>query len=104
MPTMMQAAVYSAVLNYLKAIDAVDSDEAGAVMAQLKSMKIEDAIIRNGTIRPDGKLVHDMLLVQVKAPAESKSAWDLYKILEIIPADEAFSPLAESQCSMVKKR
>ncbi len=103
MPTMMQAAVYSAVLNYLKAIDAVDSDEAGAVMAQLKSMKIEDPVIRNGRIRADGKLVHDMLLVQVKTPAESKSEWDLYKILEIIPADQAFALLAESQCPLVKK-
>ncbi|MCI3206010.1 MULTISPECIES: ABC transporter substrate-binding protein [Pandoraea] len=103
MPTMMQAAVYSAVLNYLKAIQAAGTDEADAVMTKLKSMKIDDPVIRNGQIRADGKLVHDMLLVQVKTPAESKSEWDLYKILETIPADKAFAPLAESKCALVKK-
>ncbi|VVD92902.1 ABC transporter permease [Pandoraea iniqua] len=103
MPTMMQAAVYSAVLNYLKAIQAAGTDDADAVMAKLKTMKIDDPVIRNGHIRADGKLVHDMLLVQVKTPAESKGDWDLYKILETIPADKAFAPLAESKCSLVKK-
>jgi branched-chain amino acid transport system substrate-binding protein len=103
MPTMMQAAVYSAVLNYLKAVQAAGTDDADAVMAKLKTMKIDDPVIRNGQIRADGKLVHDMLLVQVKTPAESKSEWDLYKILETIPADKAFAPLAESKCALVKK-
>ena len=103
MPTMMQAAVYSAVFNYLKAIRAAGTDDADTVMAKLKSMKIDDPVIRNGHIRADGKLVHDMLLVQVKTPAESKSAWDLYKILETIPADKAFAPLADSKCALVKR-
>lgn len=103
MPTMMQAAVYSAVLNYLKAIQLAGTDEPDAVMAKLKTMKIDDPVIRNGRIRADGKLVHDMLLVQVKTPAESKGDWDLYKVQETIPADQAFAPLADSKCALVKK-
>ena len=103
MPTMMQAAVYSAVLNYLKAIEATGTDEVDAVVAKLRTMKFDDAVIRNGQLRADGKMVHDMLLVQVKTPAESKSTWDLYKVLQTVPGDKAFSPLAESKCPLVKR-
>ena len=103
MPTMMQAAVYSAVLHYLKAIQAAGTDEAQAVMAKMKATEVNDAVVRKGRIRGDGRLVHDMLLVQVKTPAESKSAWDLYKIKSVIPGDQAFLPLAQSRCALVKK-
>ena len=103
MPTMMQAAVYSAVLHYLKAIQAAGTDEAQAVMARMKATEVNDAVVRKGRIRGDGRLVHDMLLVQVKTPAESKSAWDLYKIKSVIPGDQAFLPLAQSRCALVKK-
>ena len=103
MPTMMQAAVYSAVLHYLKAIQAAGTDDAQAVMAKMKATEVNDAVVRKGRIRGDGRLVHDMLLVQVKTPAESKSAWDLYKIKSVIPGDQAFLPLAQSRCALVKK-
>ena len=103
MPTMMQAAVYSAVLHYLKAIQAAGTDEAQAVMAKMKATEVNDAVVRKGKIRDDGRLVHDMLLVQVKTPAESKQAWDLYKIQQTIPGDQAFQPLAQSRCPLIKK-
>ncbi len=103
MPTMMQAAVYSAVLHYLKAIKAAGSDDAQAVMARMKATEVNDAVVRKGRIRDDGRLVHDMLLVQVKTPAESTKAWDLYKIRQVIPGEQAFLPLTQSRCPLVKK-
>ena len=103
MPTMMQAAVYSAVLHYLKAIQAAGTDEAQAVMAKMKATEVNDAVVRKGKIRDDGRRVHDMMLVQVKTPAESTRAWDLYKIKQVIPGDQAFQSLALSRCSLIKK-
>ena len=103
MPTMMQAAVYSAVLHYLKAIKAAGTDDAQAVMARMKTTEVNDAVVRKGRIRDDGRLVHDMLLVQVKTPAESTKAWDLYKIRQVIPGEQAFLPLTQSRCPLVKK-
>ncbi|MFP5406699.1 MAG: ABC transporter substrate-binding protein [Gammaproteobacteria bacterium] len=103
MPTMMQAAVYSAVLHYLKAVQAAGTDEAQAVVAKMKATEVNDAVVRKGHIRADGRLVHGMLLVQVKTPAESKEPWDLYKIKAVIPGDEAFQPLEQSRCSLVRK-
>ncbi len=103
MPSMMQAAVYSAVLHYLKAIQAAGTDEAQPVMARMKAAEVNDAVVRKGRIRDDGRLVHDMLLVQVKTPAESTRAWDLYKIKQVIPGEQAFLPLAQSRCPLVKK-
>ena len=103
MPSMMQAAVYSAVLHYLKAIQAAGTDEAQPVMAKMKATEVNDAVVRKGHIRDDGRLVHDMLLVQVKTPAESKGDWDLYKIKTVIPGDQAFQPLAQSRCPLIKK-
>jgi len=103
MPTMVQAGVYSAVLNYLKAIKAAGTDEPGAVMKQLKSMTIDDAVIQKGKIREDGRLVHDMLLLEVKKPQDSKSPWDYYNIKAVIPGDQAFQPLSKSTCKLVKK-
>jgi branched-chain amino acid transport system substrate-binding protein len=103
MPTMDQAGAYSATMNYLKAIKAAGTDNSDAVMAKLKSMDIKDFFAVNGKIRADGRMVHDMYLMQVKKPSESKGAWDLLKIVKTVPANEAFMPLSESTCSLVKK-
>jgi branched-chain amino acid transport system substrate-binding protein len=103
MPTMIQAGVYSAVTNYLKAIDATGTDVAKTVVAKMKATPINDFFARNGRIREDGRMVHDMYLVQVKTPAESKGEWDVYKILATIPGDQAYRPLAEGGCPLVKK-
>jgi branched-chain amino acid transport system substrate-binding protein len=101
MPNFVQAGAYSAVTNYLKAVQITKADDAGAVMKQLKSMPINDMFARNGKVRADGRMVHDMYLVQVKAPADVKDKWDYYNVKEIIPADEAFQPLSTSKCKMV---
>jgi branched-chain amino acid transport system substrate-binding protein len=93
MPTSAQAGVYSATLNYLKAIQAAGTDEAKAVMAQLRKMTINDAVIRNGKLREDGALVHDMLLLQVKAPAESKTPWDYYKVKSVLKGADVYPPI-----------
>lgn len=103
MPTMAQAGVYSGVLHYLKAINAAKSDDALAVAAKMRELPVRDSFTQTGTVRADGRMVHDMYLVQVKKPAESKAPWDYYKVLATIPAAEAFKPLAESECPLVKK-
>ncbi len=103
MPTMVQAGQYSSVLHYLRAVQATGTDEAGKVMAQMKATPIKDFFGKNGRIREDGRMVHDMYLVQVKTPAESKYPWDYYHIRQTIPAEEAFQPLAQSKCPLVKK-
>jgi branched-chain amino acid transport system substrate-binding protein len=101
MPNFVQAGAYSAVMNYLKAVQAVKTDDAAVVMKQLKSMPINDMFARNGKVRADGRMVHDMYLVQVKKPDEVKQKWDYYNVKETIPADEAFQPLSTSKCKMV---
>jgi branched-chain amino acid transport system substrate-binding protein len=103
MPTMSQAGVYSAVTHYLKAVDAAKTDEGKAVMAQMRATPIRDAFTQSGHLREDGSMVHDMYLFEVKKPAESTSEWDLYKLVQTIPADQAFMPLADSQCPSLKK-
>ncbi|HJV27935.1 MAG TPA: ABC transporter substrate-binding protein [Aromatoleum sp.] len=103
MPTMVQAGDYSAVYHYLKAVKAAGTDEAKAVMAKMREMPVNDFFAKNGKVRIDGRMVHDMYLVQVKKPSESKYPWDYYTIRETIPGDEAFIPLSESKCSLVKK-
>jgi branched-chain amino acid transport system substrate-binding protein len=103
MPNMIQAGVYSAVMHYLKAIDATGTDEAKAVIAQMKATPINDFFAKNGRIRDDGRMVHDMYLVQVKSPSESKSEWDIYKVLATVPGDDAYRPLAEGGCPLVKQ-
>ncbi len=103
MPTMDQAGAYSATMNYLKAIKAAGTDDPDAVMAKLKSMDVSDFFAVHGKIRADGRMVHDMYLMEVKKPAESKGEWDLLKIVKTVPANQAFMPLAESTCSQVKK-
>ena len=103
MPSMIHAGVYSATLSYLKAVQAAGTDDADAVMAKLKSTPINDVFAKNGMIRVDGRMVHDMYLLQVKKPSESKYPWDYYTLKATIPADEAFQPLEKSTCRLVKK-
>ncbi len=103
MPTMDQAGAYSATMNYLKAIKAAGTDDPDEVMAKLKSMDISDFFAVNGKIRADGRMVHDMYLMEVKKPADSKGEWDLLKIVKTVSPAEAFMPLSESTCSQVKK-
>ena len=103
MPTMIHAGTYSAVLHYLKAVEKAGTTDTAAVMQAMRDTPVNDVIFRNGHIRPDGVMEHDMYLVQVKTPAESKSPWDLYTVLRTIPGDQAFQPLAESSCKLVKK-
>ncbi len=103
MPGMIQVGVYSSTLHYLKAVQAAGTKEAKAVMAKMREMPVDDFFAPGGKLREDGRMVHDMLLVQVKKPEESKGEWDLHKILRKIPAEQAFVPLAESTCPLVKK-
>jgi branched-chain amino acid transport system substrate-binding protein len=103
MPTFSQAAYYSATLAYLNAVKAVGSTDSDKVMEQLKKTKINDMFVTDGVIRPDGLLEHDMYIVQVKTPAESKGDWDFYKILKTMKGEEAFGKLADSACPLVKK-
>ena len=103
MPSMVQAGDYSAVMTYLQAVKDAGSDDGLAVAAQMKKMKINDVFSQNGYVREDGRMVHDMYVVQVKKPEESKAPWDYYKVLSTIPGDEAFRPLSKSTCSLVKK-
>lgn len=103
MPTMAQAGVYSAVTHYLKSVKAAGTDGTDAVLKKMRDTPVQDVVIPNGKIREDGRLVHDMLLLQVKKPAESKAPWDYYHVRDVIPADQAFRPLAQSACPLVKK-
>ena len=103
MPTMAQAGMYSAVTHYLKAVKAAGTDDTAAVMNKMRELPVNDVVIPKGTLRADGRMVHDMLLLQVKKPAESKSPWDYYKVVDVIPGNEAFRPLAQSGCPLVKK-
>jgi branched-chain amino acid transport system substrate-binding protein len=101
-PTMWQAGVYSSVTQYLKAIKATGSDDALKVAAKMREAPIEDFFARHGRLRDDGLMVHDLYLVQVKTPQESKAPWDYYKILATIPGDKAFPP-PDPACPLVKK-
>jgi branched-chain amino acid transport system substrate-binding protein len=102
MPTMVQAGLYSSTTQYLKAVAATGSDDPAAVREYMLKTPINDMFAHNGHVRVDGRMVHDMYLAQVKTPQESKSDWDLFKILGTIPADEAYLPLSESKCKLVK--
>ncbi|MDB5909423.1 MAG: transporter permease [Massilia sp.] len=101
-PSMLQAADYSATMNYLNAVKAIGSDDSEKVMAQLKKTPINDMFAKGGVIRPDGRMVHDMYLMQVKTPAESKYPWDYYKVIATIPGAQAYATKAESKCSLWK--
>jgi branched-chain amino acid transport system substrate-binding protein len=102
-PTMIHAGVYAALLHYFKAVEALKTDDGGKVIAKMKETPTDDPLFGKGTIRPDGRKVHDMYLFEVKKPSESKGAWDYYKLRATIPAAEAFRPLAEGDCPLVKK-
>jgi branched-chain amino acid transport system substrate-binding protein len=104
MPTMAQAAVYSAIRHYLRAIEAAGTDEAKAVMAKMRDIPVNDFYAKNGKVREDGRMVHDMYFVQVKTPEESTGPWDYYKILSSVPGDQAFRPLDEGGCPLGKQR
>jgi len=104
MPTMVQAGVYASVVHYLKAVKELKSAADGkAVVAKMEEMPTDDTVFGKGTIRKDGRKVHPMYLYEVKTPAESKGPWDYYKLLREIPAAEAFRPLEQSECPLVKK-
>jgi len=101
-PSMLQAADYSATTNYLNAVKAIGTDDATKVMARLRATKINDMFAKNGEIRPDGRMVHDMYLMQVKAPNESKYPWDYYKLVATIPGAQAYTTKAETKCAAWK--
>jgi branched-chain amino acid transport system substrate-binding protein len=103
MPQMTHAGDYSSTLHYLKAVQAAGTDDAQAVMEKMREMPVNDMFAKNGHIRADGLMVHDLLLVQVKKPEESTRAWDYYKVLAVIPGKEAYKSLDESVCPLVKK-
>jgi branched-chain amino acid transport system substrate-binding protein len=101
MPTMVQAGQYSSIYHYLKAVKTSGTDETYKVMAAMKKAPINDFFAKKGQIRDDGRMVHDMYLMQVKKPAESKYPWDYYHVRQTIPADEAFQPLSLSRCPLI---
>ncbi len=101
-PTMVQAGVYSAVRHYLKAVEAVGSDDPDKVAAKMRETPVNDMFAKNGKIAANGRMFHDMYLAQVKAPGESKAPWDYYKIVKTIPAEQAFLDPAKSGCPLVK--
>ncbi len=103
MPTMGQAGVYSAVLHYLKAVDALKSDDGTLVIAKMKALPTDDPLFGKGTIRQDGRKIHPMYLFEVKKPSESKGPWDFYKLRATIPAAEAFRPLGQGDCPLIQK-
>jgi len=100
-PTMVHAGVYSSVYQYLKAAAATKSHDWKIVTQKMREIPIQDAVMRNASIRPDGRVIHDMYLYQVKTPAESKAPWDYLKLLSTIPAQQAFKPM-DASCPLVK--
>ncbi|CAN7377809.1 ABC transporter substrate-binding protein [Bosea sp. LjRoot9] len=103
MPSMVQAGVYSSVLHYLKAVEATKSKDTATVLAKMKELPTDDPLFGKGTVRADGRKMHDMYLYEVKKPSESKGKWDYYKQIAVLPAEQAFRPLSESECPLVKK-
>jgi branched-chain amino acid transport system substrate-binding protein len=102
-PTMIHAGVYSAVLHYLKAVEALKGDDGTKVIAKMKEMPTDDPLFGKGTVRPDGRKIHPAYLFEVKKPSESKGAWDYYKLRSTIPAEQAFRPIDQGDCLLVKK-
>ena len=103
MPGMIQASVYSSVLHYLRAVKAANTVEGKAVAAKMRETPLDDFFAPGAKIREDGRLMNDLYLVEVKAPGESKGAWDYFKVVNRIPAAEAITPLSDSKCPLVKK-
>jgi branched-chain amino acid transport system substrate-binding protein len=102
MPTSAQSGCYSATLHYLKAVRAAGTDETAAVMGAMRALPIEDAFIRGGRLRADGRVLKDLMLGRVKSPAASRGEWDFIEILQTIPAEQAFRPAAESRCPALR--
>ena len=102
MPGIVQAGTYSAVLHYLRAIEAAGNADGKSVAAKMREIKVDDFFAK-GFMREDGRMVHDMLLVEVKKPEKSKGAWDYYKVLRTIAANDAVQPLEQGKCALVKK-
>ncbi|MDN5842735.1 MAG: ABC transporter substrate-binding protein [Alcaligenaceae bacterium] len=102
-PSFLQAGDYSVASTYLKAVKATGTDDGDAIMQYLKSNKINDMFVKNGYVREDGLMMHDMYLAQVKTPAESEAEWDLYNIVKKLPAESVYGPLSESSCKLIKK-
>src|SRR5262247_132109 len=102
-PTMAQAGVYSAVLHYLKAVEALKSDDGPKVIAKMKELPTDDPVFGKGMVRADGRKIHPMYLFEVKKPSESKGPWDYYKVRATIPAEQAFRPMDQGNCPLVKK-
>ena len=102
MPTMVQAGVYSATLHYLKAVEALKGKDTKAVMAKMKEMPTDDEAFGKGSVRADGRKLHNSYLFEVKKPEESKGEWDMYKVLSTIPAEQSFRPLGEGGCALGK--
>lgn len=101
-PGSLPAGTYSAVISYLKAVEAAGTDDTAAVVKQLKTMTIDDDVVQNGHVRADGRMVHEMTVYQIKTPEESKKPWDYYKKVATVPGDIAFQPLEKSRCPLVK--
>ena len=101
MPGQTNAGMYSAVNHYLRSVQAAGTDDARVVAAKMHELAIEDEVIQDGWVRADGRSMNDMYLVEVKTPADSTGEWDLYRILETIPAEQAARPLSESVCPLV---
>jgi branched-chain amino acid transport system substrate-binding protein len=102
-PSFIQAGTYGAALHYLKAVKAAGTKEAKAVLAEMRKIPINDFMTKNGSIRPDGRVIRDMYLMQAKTPEESKGAWDLVKMVASVPGNEAFRPMSEGGCPLVKQ-
>jgi branched-chain amino acid transport system substrate-binding protein len=100
--TMFSAGVYSAVTHYLKAIEAAGTDDPKTVIAKMRELPVKDVFTQNGKVRRDGRMVHDMYLVEVKQPSESEHSGDYYKVVSVIPGEQAFKPMEEGNCSYIK--
>ncbi len=103
MPTMIQTGVYGAVLHYLKAIKAAGTDDPAKVMAEMRELPVEDTFVHGGKLREDGRVIRDMYLAKVKSPEQSKEPWDYLEIVKTVKGADAFRPLSESKCPLVKK-
>jgi branched-chain amino acid transport system substrate-binding protein len=102
-PTMIHTGVYGALLHYLKAVDVAKSDAADVVMAKMRELPINDAFVKNGRLREDGRVIRDMYLARVKSPENSKGPYDYLEIVQTVKGDDAFRPVSESQCPLLKK-
>ena len=103
MPNSSQAALYSSIMHYLKAVASAETDATDPVMAKMRATPVDDFFTHDGHIRVDGAMVHQMHLFQIKTPAESQYPWDYYRLVETVPGDQAFQPLSESKCPLVKQ-